>query len=209
MPKILSQAGISLADVYNVQGSVAGVDELDVNEVKAVHDLGPQIHSERTLGFIIRDTIGIAQNTAFGFFIEDFADSATRILGFSVLASVAGRLTHVSIAIRHAIGNVREMPIWVWDTADDVEKGIQWSDDGAAASAVIYLQVVGDVYLPTLLTRMGAERAMGGFSIRGLSSGFGAGTVDVFTLVHICRPNESLVPGAGEPSSHGLPIPSW
>lgn len=208
-PKILSQAGTSLADVYDVEGSIAGLEELDVAEVKAVHDLGPQIHSERTLATIARGTTGaIAQNISFDFTVGAFSDVATRIFGLAVIADTAANVSRVCVSIRNP-SNGREMPIWTWDSADDREQFIRWSDDGGAVATVVHLSTLV-THLPTMNTRIGLGRSMGEFVCRGQTLGFGAGTVEIFLLIHFARPalTEGITP-PGEPSSHGLPIPSW
>ena len=45
MVKILSQAGISLADLYNVEGSIAGIEQLDTRELPIVHEMSGTIFS--------------------------------------------------------------------------------------------------------------------------------------------------------------------
>jgi len=208
MPKILSQAGTSLADVYDVEGSIAGVEQLDVESVKAVHDLGGQIHSERTLGVLERSSSGdLNQTTTFGKVIGTFPDAIARIFGVSVIVDTAARLGHCSIAVRDR-SNDREMPIFVWDSTLDREQVITWSDDGGTVAEFIHCSVLVS-QLPTMLMRMGTGRNMGEFVFRGESLTFGAGTVEAIALIHIGRPVLNEVATPGEPKSHGLPIPSW
>lgn len=206
--KVLSQSGISLADIYDVEGSIVGIDQLDVSEVKGVHELGATIHSERLVSWlVVGATGGIAQNTVFESVITNFPDSIARILGMSVFTDVAARVTHASVAIRNQ-DNDREIPIWVWDTADDREQGFEWSNDGAAVATFVHLSVLNPS-MPQLLTRMGSNGLMSEVVLRGLTAGFGAGTVQTIVMLQIARPNPTLIPTPGEPSSHGLPIPGW
>lgn len=205
--KILSQAGTSLADVYDIEGSVAGLHSIDVDEIKGVHELGGQIHSERLVAFLTTQTTGgVLQNTTFANTSGSFPDSINRIMHLSVLASVGARLAHVSVAFQDTASG-REIPIWVWDNADDRDQAIEWSNDGAGATTVQHLSTLV-THLPTLMTRVGTPRLMGALILRGLTSGFGAGTVTVFLVTQILRPNPAVVV-PGDPSSHGLPIPSW
>jgi len=205
--KILGQAGVSLADVYDIEGSVVGLENLDVSEVKAVHDLGGQIHSERLISFIVLSSSGaVNQSAAIGVTAGGIPDSVNRLLGVSVLASAAARVDHVALTIQDA-DTGREFPIWSWDTNDDREQQILWSLDGAGAAAFFLLSTLV-TQLPQLLTRLGTSLAMPQLVMRGTTSAFGAGTVTVRALYHLCRPNTGN-PTPGEPSSHGLPLPGW
>ena len=205
--KVLSQAGFSLADVYDVQGSIVGIEELEVSEVKAVHDLGPQIHSERLTTFIqINETVAVGQNTAFSFLSAGHDDAVARVLGYIVFANVAGRVDRVCVGIQDP-DTLREMPFFVWNTANDRESAFEWSEDGAAIATFVQFNTLA-TQLPSLVTRMGINRTMPRFILRGDTSGFGAGTVQIFMAMYIAFPNPvARVPG--DPSSHGLPIPSW
>jgi len=206
--RVLSQAGVSLADVYDVEGSIAGIDRLDINEIKGVHELGAQIHSERLKAFIVQSSSGaVAQSTTWGLTIGGFPDSINRLLAVTVIANNAARVDHCSIAIQEQ-GNSREIPVWAWDTADDAEKQVEWSIDGAAAATQFYLAVIGIPQVPELLTRLGDDGQMPQLIFRGETGAFGAGNVTTRALFHVARPNTGNPP-PGEPSSHGLPIPGW
>ena len=75
MPKILAQAGISLADVYDVEGSIAGTDELLSEDVSLVHEMGGHMMSERCRSFVVTlatgDQIQNANFAATGGLIPD------------------------------------------------------------------------------------------------------------------------------------------
>lgn len=205
--KILSQAGISLADVYDIEGSIAGLEELDVRDIKGVHELGGQIHSERLTSFLVLSTSGpVAQSTVWGVIAGGFPDSTNRLLGLSVMTDASARLVHASVAIQEQ-GNSREMPIWVWDLADDRVQGLEWSQDGAAVASVEHLSVLV-THVPQLLTRLGPTLEMPQLIFRGITAAFGAGTVTTQVIYHLARPSSGN-PAPGEPSSHGLPIPGW
>lgn len=207
--KILSQAGTSLADIYDVEGSVVGLEDLDVSEIKGVHDLGPTIQSERLTSHLVLVTTGaVNQSTAFNVAMNDVTDAVNRLLGVAVMADVGARVDFASIAIGDT-QSFRETPIWVWDTNDDVVKRFSWVEDGVGPSTVDNLEVLGVTHLPQLLTRTGLDRGMPRLMLRGSTTAFGAGTVEVQAIYTFCRPNVSGTPAPGEPSSHGLPVPSW
>jgi len=206
--KILSQAGFSLADVYEVEGSILSIDQLDVTEIKAVHDLGPQIHSERLLSILIQQNTGaILQNVTWNLTTGNFPDSVARIFGVSLIADVTSRIDNVVLAIQDP-DTGREMPFFVWDSNADADLTMRWSNNGAAVAGFRSLRPAVGFSLPTLLTRMGGTRGMPLVSFRGTTLGFGAGTVTCFLVYHLARPNR-ISPTPGDPSSHGLPIPSW
>jgi len=205
--KILSQAGTSLADVYDIEGSIVGLEELDAADVKVVHDLGPQIHSERLLSFLIRVTPGgVAQNTAFNVTTGGIPDSVNRLLAITVIADGTAEITNAQASIQDP-NSENEIPLWSWDSTNDVENTIQWSDGGAAVSARFLLVAKHDHPIE-LLTRIGDAGPMPQIIFRGLTSGFGAGLVIPILLLHLARPDRGN-PSAGSPSSHGLPVPSW
>jgi len=205
--KVLAHAGVSLADSYNIKGGSVGVEELDVKDVKGVHDMGATMFSERLESHLLQiDTGAMAQNFTWGNSLITIPDGPNRLVGLSVLSDTAARITNCAVSLRDA-QSLRELPIWVWDINDDAESPFPWSDDGDTVAPVFYLRPT-TYLLPTLLTRMGVLMGMPEILFRGLTAGFGAGTVTVFLLMHMARANP-LSPGSGAPSAHGLPVPSW
>ena len=208
MPKILSRSGADLADIYNVEGSIAGIEDLVSREVHLAHEMGAEIFSERLRTFmVLLDTGNVIQNTAFNEIAGGIPDSINRVLGVSVILDTAARLDMCSLMVRNTITG-RETPIFVWDTADDLEQRIRWSIDGAAVVEDVHCQPLTSSMLPYLLTRTGASSSMPELAFRGLTGGFGAGNLRARCIVTLCRPS-SGAPTAGEPSSHGLSIPGW
>jgi len=207
--KILSQAGTSLADVYDVEGSVVGLENLDVTDVKGVHELGGQIHSERLNMFgLLAATGTLAQNTTWAIVLGGFPDSVNRLLGVFVHADTPARVTHCSLAIRDP-GTLVDHIIWMWDSVTDLESNVLWA--GPAVTTQIALRTIEPNVAggaPTLIARMGASRVMPDLVFRGLTAGFGAGLVNTRCEILVARPDRGN-PGPGEPSSHGLPIPGW
>ena len=211
MSKILAQAGISLADVYDVEGSVVGVEQLLAQEVSLVHEMGGQMFSERLGAFIIEISSGaIAQSTGWAIDTVVLPDAIHRLTAVSVIAEVAADVSNASLAIQEVGGvNVgREIPIWVWNVIDDLEVGFRWSNDGAAVGNVVLLRPSQPQQIPTILPREGSGGQMPHLIFRGATGAFGAGTSTTFMLLHLMRPLPSS-PTPGEPKSHGLPIPSW
>jgi len=207
--KILAQAGASLADVYQIEGSVVGLEDLDVEDIKGVHDLGPQIQSERLRAFItVIDSTAILQTITFGVGTADFPDCVNRVVSCAVVVDDASRLSHCSVCIKEGSTGI-EYPIFVWDDGDDESSPYIWDDGGGSAPLTI-LRPIHQMNnaVPCIVSRAGDAGDMPNMIFRGLSTTFGAGTVRARAILQIIRP-ATRFPTPGEPSSHGLPIPSW
>lgn len=209
MPKVLGKAGVSLADSYDVEGSIAGVETLLSKDVQLQHEMGGTIFSERLETNITRLNPGAtAQNLAWAVPLTP-PDCPNRVLGVTMVVDVTSRINTASLAVAAQVGG-RETPIWSWFVTNDAEQDVRISIDGAAVGTEIIL-LPGFSQLPMLLTRTNANfesNLMGQLIFRGLTSGFGAGTVLPLMFVLLARADQA-VPAPGQPSSHGLPIPSW
>jgi len=209
MPEIQGQAGHTLAQNYDIKGGAVRITELLSREVHLNHEMGGQIFSERARFSVIEfQTSAVAQNTAFNVEQGGIVDAPNRILGFEAFGNNASRLAHLSLAISNTITG-REIPIWKWQlaVADMGEINLQWSEDGEAVATTINYNT-GIPFTPQLLLRMGLLGDMPSLIMRGVTSGFGAGTQIITGVMTILRPT-NLSPSPGEASSHGLPIPSW
>lgn len=203
-PKILSQAGISLADIYNVEGSIAGVDFLDANQIQLVHDMGGTVFSERLVGDIIRGTTGaVAQNTFYDVTLNP-PQGIYRVLGVFVFALTAARSLRAAVSLRSTLTG-REIPIFAWTDTGDVEKDVRMIDNGGAAiNALGLIQSTGKETMPSLGLSVGQRGQVGDEIVfRGSTSGFGAGTVETIVLVYTAAAFSSQI------SPVGLPIPGW
>jgi hypothetical protein len=209
MPKILSQAGDSLADSYDVVGSIAGVEDLISADVQLLHEMGGTIFSERLHSQTITLAAeGIEQNANFDatFAFDDLVDSPVRILGIQIVVNVAASVQCCQVSIG-GIGSSGEMPFFVYDHDDDEHGFIRLSVQGNAVATYYFLSP-RQIQVPTLLTRTGDAGTMPGLVLRGFCTGFGAGTVNITSIIHIARAGQAT-PVAGDPKSHGLPLPSW
>jgi len=209
MAKILSQAGDSLADSYDVAGSIAGVDDLVTQDVQLLHEMGGTIFSERLRSQTITLAAeGIAQNANFNatFDFDDLVDSPVRILGVQVVVNVASSIQCAQVSVA-GVGASGEMPFFVHDHDDDDHGFIRLSVQGNAVATYYFLSA-RQINVPTLITRTGDESQMPGLVLRGFCTGFGAGTVNITSIIHIARAGFAT-PVAGDPRSHGLPLPSW
>lgn len=204
MVKILSQTGMSLADIYDVVGSVAGVEQLESREVTLLHEMGATIFSERYSQFIRAGSSGaIAQSVNFNVVLNDLPSFPFRILGVSVFADAAARVALASVALRSA-SNDREIPIWIYDFNVDVEVLVRHSLDGAAVVNTTFLRPTQLLEaIPAMAAGLTQPQRVNEIAFRGQAIAFGAGTVTVRMLLHL---------GFGQVggiSSRGLPIPSW
>ena len=204
MVKVLSQSGNSLADMYDAEGSIAGIEQLETRELPIVHEMGHTLFSERYSSFIrVAESAAIPQSVAFDVVLSDLPAGPFRIFGIAVSGTPASRVALASVAVRDP-GNGREIPIWMFDSSSDVEIGVRYSDDGAAVATRNFLRPVQLLEaIPHTQTGVGQPQSVRDIAFRGQSSAFGAGTVVVQALIHL---GFSQVGGL---SSRGLPVPSW
>ena len=205
MSKILSQAGNSLADVYDVEGSVAGIDQLETRELPISHEMGGTIFSERFRTTIVRATSApLNQNTNINVVTTDFPASITRLLGVVVLSDVGARVADLTAVVRNP-GTVQEYPVWVFGQAAGDILPIRFVDDGAGPT--LRDMLLGNIQATMLPSFVGGVdqgvSPSNEFALRGRTTGFGAGTVTVIGLYYVAF---TLLEGL---SSRGLPIPSW
>ena len=205
MPKVLSQSGITLADIYDVEGSIAGVEQLVAEDVTLHHEMGGTIFSERLSGTVRRvQSAALNQSVFFDLTMSDFPTGIWRVLGCLALANIAGRTSRLQIALRDPLAG-REIPIFIWDSLNDAESLIRIIDDGAAAGSQLALIPSGQaVQTPNLgigtsqPARVGQE-----IVVRGNTLAFGAGQVTLTVLVYIGFSQTTAL------SSRGLPVPGW
>jgi len=206
--RVRSQAGTSLADVYDVGGSIAGIEELDSEEVKTVHEMGGTTFSERYgQTVLVLDAGAVAQSTQININVA-IGDPITRLLGWFVVTDVAGRLTRLQLSVSSvsAAGVIfQDVPYWVWQSGigNDVEKLCRILIAGVNL-AVNSLQVGEPTGFPQMLTGDNQANRVNQVTMRGDTSAFGAGTVNPRAILLLGAPV-----AAGGLSSRGLPVPSW
>ena len=206
MVKILSQSGDSLADTYNVEGSIAGIEQLETRELPIVHEMGSTVFSERLSGAVRRGvTAAINQSTVFDIVFTDLPSGAWRVLGVTMLTNAVGRIDRAMVAMREPDAG-REVPFFVWNTATDTENLARMVVEGAAATNVGVL-IPSILQVPTLGIGGGQPQRVGEIACRGASGAFGAGTVVLTVLIYIGLSAVGGVPG--NTTSRGLPVPSW
>lgn len=203
MTKILSQAGVTLADVYDVVGSVAGIEQLESREVGLVHEMGSTIFSERMRTTIRREATGdLAQGTEVNIVTSNMPVTINRLLGIAVITDDASRLGRITILARDP-ANGLEIPVWIWDGANSDR--INMRDAGSAVTAFDLLRgLPSNQFIPNLTG--GGDQGpdpVNELALRGVTAAFGAGTVFVRAFYYIA------FPFLGGVSSKGLPIPSW
>jgi len=203
--KILSKSGDSLADVYDVAGSIAGIDELVSADVNLVHEMGATIFSERFAGRIIRVTTGgESQSTSFNTQYDAGANvpGVSRILGAQIICTSSSRLTRVQLSITSPEEvNDQDLPILAWQ-AGQPSVGAEVLDNGSVATFDLLTSVI-PVQTPSLILGADSASPINFLTLRGITAGFGAGTVTTTGIVYM----GFLQPGGL--SNRGLPMPSW
>ncbi len=200
--KILSQSGVSLADAYNVEGSIAGVEQLDSEAVKTVHDMGSTMFSERLAGRALVIASGaIAQSATWS--VNFSVQPNTRILGIVVAINVTARVLLASLEITSGPADDNTgVPFWYWNDTVDAESQLLVLIAGSIADTLI-LQPSMVPVLPNLLVGNDSPRPTSTITFRGKTPAFGAGTVTAQALIYLAFPEQQGL------SSRGLPLPSW
>ena len=200
--KILGQAGTSLADQYDVEGSIAGLEELDSEEVKVVHEMGGTLFSERLSGSVNSGSTGaILQNIQFDVGVS--FSQVTRILGIQVVSTDPARILRAQVSISSpAAFDDTDLPVWFWDVGTDGFRTANVRIAGALQTVQIMVPAITPL-LPSLLTGQGSPRGVFTLNLRGRTSGFGAGNVTTQMLIYAAFPQVAGL------SSKGLPVPSW
>ena len=204
MSKILAQSGTSLADVYDIEGSIVGVEELNAAEVQTVHEMGHTLWAERFGTNIARFATGdLAASVEWNILIDTLPTTPFRIYGVSVFADVSARANTVTVLARDPISD-REFPIWNWDLDTDIFVDMRIADQ-AAVGVLQELVPTRDqqVRTPITLTGVDQPQRVPNVSFRGLTTAFGAGTVEHTLLIYFGFAQ------IGGISSHGLPLPGW
>ena len=204
MVKILSQSGISLADAYNVEGSIAGVEQLNSSEVQLVHEMGGTIFSERfrtTVRFA--EETGMAQSTAFNLVTTNLPVTISRLLAVAVVSDDATRIANATISVRDPISaGGMEVPVWVYENPKFTVA--RFIDRGSSVTFNLLQPFPGTVFLPTFIGGINQGPVpVNEIVLRGATAAFGAGTVFIRVFYYIA------FPFLGGISSFGLPIPSW
>ncbi len=200
MPKILSQSGTSLADVYDVEGSIAGIEQLDTRELGIIHEMGATIFSERFATSIRQADTTVNQSATFDVQIAVLPNVPCRVIGIQVITDDGSRLARVAVHVR-SVPNAQDMPIWVWDTSLILPVRI---DMGAGnVEEEILGGSPGVEQVPTFAGGSSQVEFTERIVMRGASNAFGAGTVKITVLAQIAFAEISGI------SSVGLPIPSW
>jgi len=201
MVKILSQSGDSLADLYDVEGSIAGIDNLETRELPIVHEMGATIFAERLSGFVRRITTGaLLQSVSYNAVITNLPAHITRILGVQVVADTGGRVSLAAVSIQQENGE-REIPIYIFDSTNDSESQVRFIENEVLATFESLNP--GVVQVPSLLIGSPQRQRVNQIALRGTTLAFGAGDVTITALIYIGFTH------IGEISSRGLPVPSW
>ena len=206
MVKVLTQSGDSLADIYDVEGSIAGIEQLETNELPIVHEMGATVFSERFSMAIRRETTGaIAQSISWNNTFADLPAGPFRITNVFVFVNTASRVSTAVVSLRSVV-NDREVPFWTFDENDDDQVRVRIQDDGAAVGTVTSLVPVNAAQkiVPHIAAGIGQPQRLEEIVFRGQTNAFGAGDVTVTCLVELAF--SQIRPGL---SSRGLPVPSW
>jgi len=200
MAKIFSKSGDSLADIYDVAGSIAGIEQLQSEDVNLVHEMGTTIFSERFAAAVFTLASGsILQSTDFEV-QTTIGATVTRLLGVRLVSNATGRISRAQLSLTSTLAPT-DMPIYAWDSTDG-ETTIDVHISGGTTTQFL-LHPLNQIFVPNLLIGSDSELPVRTISMRGASSAFGAGNVTVTAILYM---GFSQLGGV---SSRGLPVPSW
>jgi len=204
MVKIQSRAGASLADVYDVQGSISGIDQLETRELPIVHEMGATVFSERFASAIRRiASNNVLQSVEWDVEVTNLPAGITRILSVAVFAGKTARVSHAAAYIRDPASG-REVPFWAWDSAVDGEVKMRIQDNDGVVADAFLLQPAVPMNVPGMIIKQGTPpQQVPDIALRGASSAFGAGNVTTIMVLQLAFTH------VGGISSIGLPVPSW
>jgi len=205
--KILSKSGESLADIYDVAGSVAGIEQLETRELPIVHEMGATVFSERFTTRIIRITTGaLAQSITFRVELTTIPDTPARLLGVQVIFDGTGAEITRCTTMLHDPTLGQDIPVWVLDTAANLTENITMEDAGASVTVQLLIPLnTLTLPHPTFIGGRAQQDSMvSSVVFAGVMAAFGAGTRTATALLYTAFPR-----GAANISGVGLPIPSW
>jgi len=206
MTKILSRAGASLADIYDVEGSIAGIEQLETRELGIVHEMGATVFSERFSTRIIRITTGdIAQNTDFNIEEVNVSETPARLLGVQVFATVVSQTLRCAVLATDPILG-QDFPLWVFDTAATNSDTVFLEDAAVHSNKQVLVPRIGIPVGPAFVGGREQQGTMASsVTLTGRTTGFGAGVVvhTALLLIAFARSDGSRSP------PRGITIPSW
>lgn len=206
--KVQTRSGSSIADTYDVVGSIAGVEELDQDSVKTVHEMGQVISSERMGVSVLRaDSGAVLQTIVFSASIFGAAmpPQIFRLINLQVFTTGAvARILNVAINARNPnAATIQEVPIWTWDGG--AAETVRMVDAGAGSAEVeLLIPTAATLRLPLFMSGRAQPNEFSELVMRGTTATFGAGTILIAMLAQFAHTDAALIGG-----SVGLPVPSW
>lgn len=205
MTKILSRSGDSLADIYDVEGSIAGIDQLETRELPITHEMGATVLSERFTTRIFRIPTGdLNQSTAFRVELTTLPETPARLLGVQVIVDQGSRIARCAVLATDPTVQ-QDFPVWVYDALAGIRETITMEDVTVSADfSLLIPQGAANVFPSFAGGREQQDNMVSSITLTGLTTAFGAGTVLATALLLLAFPR-----GDVNISSRGLPIPSW
>lgn len=208
MGKILSRSGESLADLYDVEGSIAGIDQLETRELPIVHEMGNTLFSERLRTRVFRVTTGaILQDVSFRIELDTLPETPCRLLGLQVISDNKARILRCAVYLTDP-SLPQDFPVWVLSGATPTGESLVMEDAGTSATFDLLEPIAPNNQFPSFTGGReqggGTDTMVSQLTLQGRSTGFGAGSVVITALALLAFPARDV-----NISSRGLPIPSW
>lgn len=203
--KIQGRAGHSMAACYDLRGSIAGLEEMDLATTVPVLEIDGRVFAERLQGAIRRLEIAdIVASEVFNAEISNFPEGHWKLHGIQVITGSGEAASNINNLTVNLVSNdgLNEIPIWVWD--DGKAQINRISIAGAAAGNADFLDPhLGYTLPPIIISNAPARGAMDSIFVRGIAQAFGAGEFDINVFFYLSHVHVTGI------SSFGLPVPSW
>lgn len=215
MALIQGSIGHSLARIYDTVATKLNLKRIYGEDVGLTHDMGWVAFSEAfRLGIRTVAASNVAQSTAFGTVTTDLPEGPFRIMGIQVICETTTTVSNVTVSARRSDGAI-EFPLFIWDATSDIEVTSRFNPGPGTGDNILLMPTesaqVADLPVTLLQQSPGAPRiraanVIDDLSIRGTTTAFGAGSVDVTAIVFL-----ALLAGPNSEVSgpQGIPFPSW
>lgn len=205
-PITQADAGSSLAKIYDTVGSSSGSPnaEIEADRILLVHEMGAVLASERYLSTQrLINSGNLAQSTTFEVLITGLAIGPARLCNLYVALAPGDASTNfqeISVNLRNPDSD-DEIPWFAWDAATGQETVARFDRSGVGGTRVLLLNQLPFVE-PLINGALGVPNCLRHLALRGTTTAFGAGTVNVQGGVRVVTMGAT----AGFSGSYGLPL---
>lgn len=216
MTRTQSDVGSSLPLLYDTVGQrTSGNSDLNDRDIALVHELGAQALAERVRSrFVLLQSGAINQSTAFVAVMANATIAAlgrmARLINVVLFVDTAARVDNATVNVERN-DNTLGVPLYSWNTTQGTTRTVRLDgvtgnrnvlvpDAAGAAMIRVPYTYVRVTAAPVNAIDTDAEEIV----LRGTTTAFGVGTVEVAALLHFLVFDTASLPGVP-----AIPLPSW